>query len=57
MKKSTKYAIGNVFYLQAIKEDVMVVAPTEAGTVAYVVPARDPNLVLKYNIRTNKLIK
>ena len=57
MKKQSKYAIGNVFYLQAIKEDVMVVAPTEAGTVAYVVPAKDPNLVLKYNIRTNKFIK
>jgi len=57
MKKHTKYAIGSTFYLAAIKEDVMVVAPTSSGTVAYVVPATDPGLVLKYNIRTNKLIK
>lgn len=49
--------MGNVFYLQAIKGDVMVVAPTEAGTVAYVVAGDDPSRVMKYNIRNHKLTK
>jgi hypothetical protein len=57
MKKTSKYAIGNVFYLQAIKQDVMVVAPTEAGTIVHIVAADDPTRVMKYNIRNHKLTK
>lgn len=55
MKKQSKYSLGSVFYLSSMKQDVMVVAPVLAGTVAYVVPANDPDQVMKYNIRTNKL--
>ena len=56
MKKASKYAVGNVFYLQALKQDVMVVAPPASGTVAYLVTSDDYNTVIKYNLRTNKLI-
>lgn len=55
MKRRTKYSVGSVFYLPHMKQDAMVIAPVEAGTVAYVVPAGDPNQVMKYNIRNNKL--
>ena len=55
MKRRTKYSVGSVFYLSSMKQDAMVIAPVEAGTVAYIVPANDPNQVMHYNIRTNKL--
>lgn len=55
MKKQSKYSLGSVFYLPSMKQDVMVVAPVLAGTVAYIVPASDPTQVMHYNIRTNKL--
>lgn len=55
MKKQSKYTPGSVFYLPSMKQDVMVIAPVVAGTIAYVVPAHDPDQVMNYNIRTNKL--
>jgi hypothetical protein len=55
MKKQSKYSIGSVFYLSSIKQDAMVVAPVMGGTITYIVPAADPNQVMQYNIRTNKL--
>ncbi len=56
MKKRTKYSVGATFYCAPLKEEAMVIAPVESGTVAHIVPAKDPNLVIKYNIRTNKII-
>ena len=55
MKKQSKYQPGSTFYLSAMKQDAMVIAPVIAGTIAYIVPANDPNQIMQYNIRTNKL--
>jgi len=57
MKKTSKYVMGAIFYVASIKEYVMVVTPVMAGTVVGVSPTTNLDLVLRYNIRTNKLIK
>jgi hypothetical protein len=56
-KQTSKYKVGNVFYLPQVKQHVMVAAPTEAGTVAHLVSEKNVDYQFRYNIRTNKVIQ
>ena len=56
MRKS-KYCVGGVIYLTSIKKYALVAAPTLSGTVAHLIMEDNPQELIKYNIRTNKIIK
>lgn len=56
MRKS-KYCVGGVVYVTSLKQYALVAAPTLSGTVAHLVTESNPGELIKYNIRTNKIIK
>lgn len=55
MKK--RYSVGSVHYIPSIKGHALVAAPTLSGTVTHLVTEKCPGELIKYNIRTNKIIK
>lgn len=56
MRKS-KYCVGGVVYVAPLKQYALVAAPTMSGTVAHLITESNPGELIKYNIRTNKIIK